>query len=78
MSDDMKHENVYHEHRVVGTLSDKGMSYELFAPTVDGVLGASLGFCDTLGEAIGEAKRRSRVKKKLEEIKTPEEPGINE
>lgn len=57
----MKHENIYHDHRVVGTLDDTGMHYELFAPMVDGVPGVSLGPCDTLAEAIAEAKRRFKV-----------------
>ena len=67
MAKDIKHENVYHGHRVVGTMSDKGMSYELFAPTVDGVPGESLGLCETLAEAIAEAKRRFKVAEKLKE-----------
>ena len=67
MAKAIKHENIYHEHRVVGTLDDTGMHYELFAPTVDGVPGESLGLCETLAEAIAEAKRRFKVAEKLKE-----------
>lgn len=55
----MQHvDNIYHGHKVRAILTPNGWRYELFAPS-----GESLGPCDTLSEAIQEAKRRSRVTK---------------
>ena len=53
-------DNIYHGHKVAATLTPEGWRYELFAPS-----GESLGPCDTLAEAIAEAKRRFKVAEKL-------------